>query len=94
LYLYIQDFYKAIIIDRPLSIKSDIYSIGSTIYFLATGGDYRNSYDDWVFDDELSMFSIDSELSSIIHRCVNKKPEKRYDSLDEVIRDIKLLQTT
>lgn len=75
-------------------VRSDIYSLGATLYYLLTGvSPYAGEYLDQVYghrhgnipDLMQARGDIDLNFANIFSRMVAKSPSQRYDSLDEVI---------
>ncbi len=81
--------------------KSDIYSLGITMYEMITGKvpfDHENGVtialmhlqNDIVPPSEIKE-GIPDSLEKIILKCVMKKPEERYQTAEELIEDLKLV---
>lgn len=79
--------------------KSDIYSVGVTMYEMITGrvpfdGDTTVSIAIKHLQDEMdppSKFTpeLPRSLEQIIYKCTQKSPDRRYNSMTEVIADLK-----
>jgi len=83
-----------------IDVRSDIYSLGVMFYQLLTGrypydveGGIRQALDNIVNapPERPSTTSplIDTELETILLRCLAKEPERRYQSAGELARDIR-----
>jgi tetratricopeptide (TPR) repeat protein len=78
--------------------RSDIYSFGIVLYQMAAGGQVPFPIPvgaDWQAMQLLHRDSpvprLDSPLFPIIQRCLEKSPEKRYETFTEVRRNLELL---
>ncbi|HVA47817.1 MAG TPA: protein kinase [Pirellulales bacterium] len=74
--------------------RSDIYSLGCTLHFLLTG---RPVYAGDSFIQKLvahreaplpSLTNVPAELNATFQRMIAKKPDDRYQRMDEVMRDV------
>ena len=77
--------------------RSDIYSLGATMYFLLTASPpYVGEYLDQVYghrygevpDLMQARRDVDLQFANIFRRMMAKNPDERYASLDEVIEDL------
>jgi tetratricopeptide (TPR) repeat protein len=87
--------------------RSDIYSFGVVLYQMAAGGSLpffaplaRNGTKQELADywqamrrlqHELTVPRLPSPMFAIIQRCLEKKPEKRYQTFQELRKDLELL---
>ena len=70
--------------DLPVDLRSDIYSMGRTFYFMLTGVEPR-----MYLDKELKPISdwspeISLALIKIVERCMEEDPAKRYQDCEEL----------
>lgn len=82
--------------------RSDIYSFGIVLYLTVTKGYYplaphtfqagSDTLEDWEFAHKnLEIEIIDSILFNILEKCLEKKPEDRYQSFRELKNDLEEL---
>lgn len=76
------------IVGSEYDLRSDIYSLGKTFYHMLTGISPRV-----VKGDLKPLREVDSSLSMglevIINKCIQKNPDDRYQSVEEVLYDLK-----
>ncbi len=89
--------------DREVDCRSDLYSLGVVFYELATGQKpftgttpnaliYQHCYDEPVLPKNI-VSGISDEIQAVILRCLQKKPENRYQTADELVRDLDAIRT-
>jgi len=89
---------------RSIDRRSDIFSLGSVLYQMATGkrpftGETQAAVISAILRDTPSAVSeinpaLPVRLSSIVQRCLQKDPEKRYPSAGEVCTELKALEAS
>lgn len=90
------------ILGRPLDVRSDIFSLGVTFYQMVTwrlpfNGASTNEVIDQILHTQpvaISRFNynVTPEFEKIIRKCIEKDPERRYQSTRELLIDLKNLQ--
>src|SRR6202165_5477975 len=86
----------------PLDFRSDQFSFGSLLYEMVTGKrafPQRGAAQIFaaILEDEPKPIpslnpKVPAALEIIVHRCMAKKPEKRYASTQELVRDLKKIR--
>lgn len=69
---------------KLVDARSDIYSLGLTVFV-----SLKNEPPDSIENISNSLKGISEELIKVIQKCVNKNPEYRYQSMSELIDDLK-----
>jgi len=81
------------------SERSDIYMLGASLYSVVTGDElyYGESHDDIMLQIAKNQrpvnprklnSHIDKDLTKIIAKCLNRNPNKRYNTVNDLIRDL------
>jgi len=84
---------------HEIDVRTDVYSLGVILYQLLTGkfpysvsGHHRDVQDRILRSEPVrpgTVAHIDSDLDTIILKCLAKAPERRYQSAGELARDIR-----
>ena len=76
-----------IYLNSQSDVRTDIYGLGMTIYYLITGKNLSEApYKLQPIHDQNK--EISKELEQIIIKCCEFSPDKRYQNVDELLRDI------
>ena len=75
---------------RVLSVQTDIYQLGLLLYYLLSRGQILEGQEqtNLFLNGNDSKFIPSKELLSIIKKCLQSKPENRYQSVDQLLIDI------
>ncbi len=73
---------------NTLTMRSDLYSAGAIIYFMATGKDPSYPGNRIVLDDT----SVSPELSAIIARATAFEPSARFEDTEDMFNALKRLR--
>jgi tetratricopeptide (TPR) repeat protein len=80
--------------------RSDVYAFGVVLYQMATGGSLpfwadasRDSFlrEMYLLHSQAQVSRLDSPLFPIVQRCLEKSPERRYQTFEELRDDLELL---
>ena len=87
---------------KAVDHRSDIYSLGIVLYQLSTGrlpftGETPSEILNRILNSQPDAiarlnYNIDAELERIIRKCIEKDPERRYQSARELLIDLKNLK--
>lgn len=83
-----------------IDVRSDVYSLGVMLYQLLSGrfpyevsGGMRETLDRILHTDPAPMRSaaggVDTDVETIVLKCLEKEPERRYQSAGELARDLR-----
>lgn len=70
------------VLDKPITAKSDVFTLGATIYFLATGKDAFAAGDllgviNLIVHEQPDLSGLDEQLRGLIEACLAKDPDQR-----------------
>lgn len=71
--------------------RTDIYSLGATIYYLVTGIDIGKPPFE-AMPVNTVRGGISAGFADIIEKCLQKNPRKRYQSISEMIRELDMVE--
>lgn len=84
---------------EPLDVRSDLFSFGSLLYEMASGkppfsGETLVITLTNIVSNDPPLLSevqpaVPPELQTIIYKCLEKNPERRYSSAEEILSDLK-----
>ncbi len=88
--------------DKEVDCRSDLYSLGVVFYELACDRKpfdgttpnaliYQHCYEEPKLPKELNA-AISDEIQAVILKCLQKKPENRYQSADDLVRDLEAIK--
>lgn len=69
-------------------IRTDIYNLGATLYHVIKGKNLAETFGKSYFYHS-QLFEPSGNLEKIILKCIKPHPEKRYQSCDELLRELK-----
>ncbi len=89
--------------DKEVDCRSDLYSLGVVFYELACDKKpfdgstpnaliYQHCYEEPKLPKEHNA-AISDEIQAVIMRCLQKKAENRYQSADDLVRDLEAIKT-
>jgi serine/threonine-protein kinase len=83
------------VLDQPVDFRSDIYSLGLTLYFFLTGAPPYDGDDGvevalrQVHDPVPTLSAGSRRVSRLLSKMLAKSPDARHDSYDELISEIR-----
>lgn len=87
--------------ERNLDVRSDIYSLGASVYHMLTGKTLFKGSCSQVMRDHINTEAppidelrgdVPDELVRLIEKMLGKDPADRYQTAEELIRDLELLK--
>jgi tRNA A-37 threonylcarbamoyl transferase component Bud32 len=89
--------------DKEVDCRSDLYSLGVVFYELVCDKKpfdgstpnaliYQHCYEEPKLPKELNA-AVSDEIQAVIMRCLQKNPENRYQSADDLVRDLEAIRT-
>ncbi len=72
-------------------VRTDIYSLGATMYFVITGKDIGKP----PFEIEpihMLRSGVDERIEEIVERCLQKNPDKRFQSITELLAALDMME--
>lgn len=73
---------------RKIDRRADIYSLGATIYHIMTGSKPISNDSGYVEDIQKLVPDINEVFASIIMKCLEPNPVKRYQRTEEILSDL------
>lgn len=73
---------------RKIDKRADIYSLGATIYHIMTGNKPMIDVDGYIEDIREKLPNINEVLASIIMKCLEPNPIKRYQKAEDILLDL------
>lgn len=87
--------------ERDLDFRSDIYSLGVSFYHMITGkppfsGSSSEVLDSHIYQRPPSIEDVEPDapkaVADFIHKMMDKKPDKRFQTYDELFAELELLR--
>ncbi len=76
----------------PCTLASDIYSLGVVMYEMISGNPpftVGNIAYHHIFSKPPALIDVNNSLAKIIYKCLEKKPEQRFSSAEEIVAELK-----
>jgi len=74
---------------KKIDKRSDIYSLGATVYHIMTGQKPEPDESGCVPDIQALKPEINEVFASIIMKCLEPEPQKRYQQAEDILEDLK-----
>lgn len=73
---------------KKIDNRSDIYSLGATIYHMMTGEKPVTNEKGYVEDIRESKLEMNEVFASVIMKCLEPNPAKRYQRTEDILEDL------
>ncbi|MDO4273484.1 MAG: protein kinase [Eubacteriales bacterium] len=78
---------------KTIDVRADIYGLGATVYHLLTGNIPQTDDDGYVEDIRSCGIKVNDIFASIIMKCLEPNPDRRYQSAEDLLLDLRNMKT-